>query len=82
VRLRTLARPYYAENATSEPDGWNAVFVTVLKAHLPAGDDLEAEIRALTEAIARLCRRSPDNVHILYQPEAAGRIAFGGRLRR
>jgi len=80
VRLRPLARSCYAENGTAEPEGWNAIFVTVLKAHPPSGDALEREVHALTEAVARICGRDPQQVHVLYQPAASGRIAFGGRI--
>jgi phenylpyruvate tautomerase PptA (4-oxalocrotonate tautomerase family) len=81
VRVRLLPRHHYAENGTEKPAGWNSVFVTVLKAQRPAGAALEVEVRALTEGVARVCGRSPENVHILYDLEAQGRIAFGGRLR-
>lgn len=81
VRLRPLPHSCYAENGTTEPEGWQAVFVAVIKAHLPTGHELETEVRALTAAIARVCQRNPEHVHVLYQPHATGRIAFGGRLR-
>jgi phenylpyruvate tautomerase PptA (4-oxalocrotonate tautomerase family) len=81
VRVRLLPRHLYAENDTPVPEGWYAVFVTVLKAQRPTGADLETEVRALTEGVARLCGRPTENVHILYESDAQGRIAFGGRLR-
>ena len=80
VRLRPLARSCYAENGMVEPEGWNAIFVTVIKAHVPSGEALEKEVRALTEAVARICGREQQQVHVLYEPAAAGRIAFGGRI--
>jgi phenylpyruvate tautomerase PptA (4-oxalocrotonate tautomerase family) len=81
VRVRLLPRHHYAENGTQTPDGWHSVFVTVLKARRPTGAALDAEVRALTEGVASICGRPPENVHILYEPDAQGRIAFGGRLR-
>jgi phenylpyruvate tautomerase PptA (4-oxalocrotonate tautomerase family) len=81
VRLRVLPRHLYAENATVTPEGWRSVFVTVLKAQRPMGATLEAEVRALTEGVASVCERPPENVHILYEFDAQGRIAFGGQLR-
>jgi phenylpyruvate tautomerase PptA (4-oxalocrotonate tautomerase family) len=81
VRLRALPKSCYAENEAAEPTGWKAVFVTVRKAQRPAGPALEAEIRALTDAVAQVCRRPAENVHVLYEPDLQGRIAFGGRLR-
>ena len=81
VRVRLLPRHLYAENGTETPEGWQSVFVTVLKAQRPTGADLAADVRALTEGVAAICDRPPENVHILYEPDAQGRIAFGGRLR-
>ena len=81
VRVHTLDRRRYAENATAEPAGYQSVFVTVLRSVPPEADLLAAEVRNLTETVARICRRPSENVHILYDPPAAGRIAFGGHLR-
>jgi len=81
VRVRSLPREHYAENGTASPDGWNSVFVTVRKAQRPTGSALEAEVRALTEGVAGVCGRPVENVHILYEPDAQGRIAFGGSLK-
>lgn len=57
-----------------------AVFVRVLKARRPAPGELETEIVRLTQAVAEACARPAVNVHILYEADAAGRLAFGGRL--
>lgn len=81
VRVRSLLPPHYAENGTSSPVGAQAVFVTVLKAQRPTGAALEAEVRALTDGVARVCGRPPECVHLLYEADAQGRVAFGGRLR-
>ena len=79
VKLRFVQPDSYAENAGAS-GGPYPVFVTALKSKVPAGNDLETEIAKLTEAIARVCDRPAENVHILYQPDAAGRVAFGGNL--
>ena len=81
VRVRLLPRHLYAENGTETPEGRHSVFVTVLKAQRPTGAALETEVRALTEGVANVCGRPLENVHILYESDAQGRIAFGGRLR-
>lgn len=81
VRLRTLSPQLYAENGSPQPAGWRAVFVRVLKAQCPTGAALESEVLALTDGVARVCGRPPENVHIIYEPDARGRIAFGGHLR-
>src|SRR5687768_2467413 len=82
VRVRALPKEHYAENGIAAPDGWRSVFVTVQKAQRPTGSALEAEVRALTEGVARVCGRPIENVHILYEPDAQDRIAFGGSLKR
>ena len=82
VRVRPLPQSQYAENDAGEPEGFGSVFVRVLKASLPEGPDLDTEVTSLAQAVATVCARNPENVHILYEPPAAGRIAFGGKVRR
>ncbi len=79
VRLRTLDETHYAENDGQEP-GVRPVFVTVLRAVRPGPDDLQTEAARLTERVAAVTGRPVENVHVLYLPDGAGRIAFGGRL--
>ena len=81
VRLHTLPADRYAEGP-GESGEYFPVFVTVLKASLPSAEVLQAEVARLTRAIARACARPEENVHIVYQPAASGRVAFGGRLVR
>ena len=57
------------------------MIVSVLQADLPEGPALEEQAARLTRAIALACDRPPENVHLIYEPPARGRIAFGGRLR-
>lgn len=80
VRLRTLSPQQYAEDGGGPPPGVYPVFVSLLKADIHPPDELAAVITGLTAAIALSCNRPPENVHILFQPPARGRIAFGGRL--
>jgi phenylpyruvate tautomerase PptA (4-oxalocrotonate tautomerase family) len=80
VKLRAIPAEHYAENQTGRPSDVYPVFVSILKAKLPPLDQRQSEVARLTEAIARICRRPPENVHILYLPEGAGRMAFGGTL--
>lgn len=81
VKLRVLDANRYGENETSAPMP-GPVFVTVTQARPPAGDALDAEVGALTAAIAHVLGRPQQNVHVEYAPPALGRIAFGGRLVR
>ncbi len=77
VRIRTLGNDRYAENGQKAPD---PVFVTVLAAKPPEGDALRELIGKITQAVADLTHRPASNVHVLFEPAARGRIAFGGQL--
>ncbi|MDF1500976.1 MAG: hypothetical protein P1P76_10950 [Anaerolineales bacterium] len=79
VKLRTLTADQYAEDDGGPPEDVAPVFVSVLKASLDHQGALADEALALTEAIAQILNRPPENVHILYEPPAGGRIAFGGK---
>jgi phenylpyruvate tautomerase PptA (4-oxalocrotonate tautomerase family) len=79
VKVYLLAREAYAENSSTEEDIL-PVFVSVLKAKLPPVDTLQEEIARLTAAVAQVCDRPEENVHIIYMPEGSGRVAFGGKL--
>jgi phenylpyruvate tautomerase PptA (4-oxalocrotonate tautomerase family) len=80
VRLHVLAREHYAENESAIEVDELPVFVTVLKWALPAREELQVEVSALTGAIAQVLGRAVSCVHVEYAPAARGRLAFGGRL--
>jgi phenylpyruvate tautomerase PptA (4-oxalocrotonate tautomerase family) len=80
VKLRAIPCDHYAENGGGPPDGVYPVFVSVLKARLPAPDALRAEVARLTAAVAEATGRPAENIHIIYLPAGAGRVAFGGEL--
>ena len=80
VRLRELPAAGYAENGGGPAEGVRPVFVDVLLADPPSGEELRLQVHRLTLAIAKLCDRPPENVHVLYAPAARGRIAFGGKV--
>lgn len=82
VRLRTIDANAYAENSTDVTSDELPAFAEILHRTPPVDDALQAEVTALTEALARILGRSPDRVHIRYAPAAQGRQAFGGRLLR
>ena len=79
VKVRVIPPTGYAENG-GIPEGVHPVFVTVLKSRVPKGSALEDEIARLSRVIARVLNRPQANVHILYEPEGVGRVAFGGKL--
>jgi phenylpyruvate tautomerase PptA (4-oxalocrotonate tautomerase family) len=80
VRLHRLAREDYAENDAAVSGPELPVFVTLLQRSPPVGDRLEAEVAALTRAIADVVGRPANRVHVEYAPAAAGRVSFGGKL--
>jgi phenylpyruvate tautomerase PptA (4-oxalocrotonate tautomerase family) len=79
VKVYFIARENYAENIISF-ENFLPVFVSVLKAKLQSPDLLQIEIAKLTAAVAEICGRPEDNIHIIYVPEGTGRVAFGGKL--
>lgn len=80
VRLRYLDCDAYAENQSVVGTDELPVFATVLHAHLPEGDALAVEVRAITSVLASCLARSVERVHVQYAPAAACRQAFGGVL--
>lgn len=80
VRVRVLPASAYAENEREVPPEQLPVFVTVLLAHWPASEAMVKQIHDLTHAVASCLSCAPEQVHVQYAPEAAGRQAFGGQL--
>ena len=80
VRLHVLDPDHYAENEITIGEDELPVFVTMLHARPPTGENLAVEVAALVHAVATCLNRRTENVHIEYAPAGAGRIAFGGRL--
>ncbi len=79
VRVHLTPTERYAENGTGEGRPF-PVFVTFTAADPPGGEALQARLAGVTELVARLTGRAPDNVHVIVAPAARGRIAFGGKL--
>ena len=79
VRVRSLDLARYAENGGA-PDGVRPVFVTVLERVRPTGAELTDKVERVTAAVADVSGRPAENVHVLFEADASGRLAFGGRL--
>lgn len=79
VRVHHLDAAAYAEN-TGADAGVAPVFVRVLQAEVPEGPALVALAVRLCEAVAHVCERPSQQVHLIFEPAARGRIAFGGHL--
>jgi phenylpyruvate tautomerase PptA (4-oxalocrotonate tautomerase family) len=79
VKVCPIPQAHYAENG-QETTAVRPVFVSILKANLPDEAVMAREVEALTTAVAQLCDRPPENVHIIYLPSGNGRVAFGGQI--
>jgi len=79
VKVRTLPSEQYGENGDPQAD-LRPVFVSVLMRRQPSEGTMKDQVERLSVAFAQACGRPKENVHVLYQPGAAGRIAFGGKL--
>ncbi len=79
VSIQAIPDGQYAENGT--PDGtYFPVFVRVLRSRWPERFSMAAEAARIAQMAGEVFGRSSDNVHVIYEPPMAGRIAFGGRL--
>lgn len=79
IRLHILSAAQYAEN-DGTPGGVYPVFVTIIKSKLPSHEEMQKEAEKITGVVAQICSRPSENVHVIYQPEGQGRVAFGGKL--
>ena len=80
VSVKRVMAEDYAENGGGPPNDVRPVFVEILLAQIPDQDEMQRQVILLTDTIAEVCDRPPENVHIQYLPAARGRMAFGGRF--
>lgn len=80
VKVRLVAADLYGESGGGPPAGVSPVFVRVLARDPPEGDARKEQVRALARAVALTCGRAEQHVHVIYEPGARGRVAFGGVL--
>lgn len=79
LQVQLVPGPNWAVSTPSKP-GPGPVFVHVVREVNPRGAQLNREIEGLTAAVARVTGRPREQVYVLYEPSARGRMAFGGRL--
>ena len=80
VRLRVLDRADYAESGAPISDAVRPAFVTIMERRPRRGVELEEAVSAVTAAVAETTGHPAVNVHVIFAPAAAGRVAFGGRI--
>jgi phenylpyruvate tautomerase PptA (4-oxalocrotonate tautomerase family) len=79
VKVYELAEHHYAENGREEQKVY-PVFLTILKSKLPPLEEMQMEVEKITSAVAQVCGRPREEVHVIYEPEGSGRAAFGGKI--
>jgi phenylpyruvate tautomerase PptA (4-oxalocrotonate tautomerase family) len=77
VRVRHLPPERYGESG-GVPEGLRPVLVRLVLSRHPS--DVASVLRGVAAAVAEVTGRPVENVHVVLEPEGAGRIAFGGRL--
>lgn len=77
VRLRRLDARDYAE---SHEGPHTPVFVSVLSLSFREGELMAATMCRIATAVAGAVGRPLENVHVVYEPAARGRLAFGGEM--
>lgn len=78
VKLHFLSAARYAENEGA--DQGYPMIVSVIQAEVPTSDALRLQVSRLAKALSEAADHPLDNVHIVVEPAASGRIAFGGKL--
>ena len=82
MRVETHPRAHYAENSGAPAEMVYPTFVEVLKADLADPDELTAEAEQIAAVVSAVLDCPLENTHVIYLPEAANRIAFGGKLHK
>lgn len=80
VKVQYLDKINYAENDVNKHNTPSPIFVSILKRKIPSNIRIHQEIDKLSTLIANVYNRKIENVHLIYEPSAEGRIAFGGKL--
>jgi phenylpyruvate tautomerase PptA (4-oxalocrotonate tautomerase family) len=80
VKVRFLPSEQYAENGM--PQGsTQPVFVSILTRSEIDSNRKSRVALALATQFSKVLGRSAENIHVIFELSAAGRIAFGGNLK-
>ncbi len=80
VKLHFLSTDQYGENGGSE-EGVFPIFISILLGQNPDEKVRSKIALELAEAASNVFNRPKENIHIIFLPDAIGRIAFGGHLK-
>lgn len=81
VQLHALAQDHYVENLIPAAETPSPIFLSVLMYQVPTLEARAALATAIADCVGQALNRPAELVHILFEPPAKGRIAFGGKLR-
>jgi len=79
VRQAFVPPEHYAENDGVE-EGITPILVSLIQSEVPHAETLREQLAKVTDAISSASGIPSRNVHIMVEPAAKGRIAFGGNL--
>ena len=79
VRLLRIDSVDYAEGSGAAPA---PVFVHVLQADPTPVEERESQASAIASNVGAILERPAENVHVVWEASARGRVAFGGKLVR
>ena len=80
VKMRKLEHTGYAENGVAASETPSPVFVHVMKKRMGDPEEIQDEVKKLSKGIAEILGKPLENVHIIFDRDAVGRIAFGGEF--
>lgn len=80
TKLRYVDQTDYAENETVLDSSALPTFVNVLLRSLPSENLLEKLAQDIAACVCETLNKPQENVHVIFEPEGYGRVAFGGVL--
>lgn len=80
VKVSCLPRSQYAENRSCLSSAIKPTFVEILHRRLPETPELAQQADRVADVVAAVLGRAKENTHVLFLPEGAFRVAFGGKL--
>ena len=80
IKLHYLDQANYAENDAELDKTALPTFVNVLLRSLPDEDQLAITAQHIATCVSESLVRLKENIHVIFEPEGFGRVAFGGVL--